>query len=328
MFSMRRRDFVALLGGAAASLPLAALAQQAKMARIGFLGLVSASSQRNPVAALRAGLRDLGWVEGRNILIEFRWAEGNYERLPALAEELVRLRVDVLVTHGAAGALAAKNASSTVPIVITAVGDMLSLGLVSSLSRPGGNITGSSLFVAEHTAKRLELIKEAIPSLTKVAVLLNPGNAATQFVLSEIEGVAKASNVELRAYEARQPSDFERVFAAMADQHIGALVVHEDTMLNANANALAVFAAARRLPSCGFPEFVRSGGLLAYGINFADMDYRAAAFVDKILKVANPGDLPVERSTKFNVIVNLQTAKALGITLPTSILLRADEVIE
>jgi putative ABC transport system substrate-binding protein len=328
MFSMRRRDFVALLGGAAASLPLAALAQQAKMARIGFLGLVSASSQRNPVAALRAGLRDLGWVEGRNILIEFRWAEGNYERLPALAEELVRLRVDVLVTHGAAGALAAKNASSTVPIVITAVGDMLSLGLVSSLSRPGGNITGSSLFVAEHTAKRLELIKEAIPSLTKVAVLLNPGNAATQFVLSEIEGVAKASNVELRAYEARQPSDFERVFAAMADQHIGALVVHEDTMLNANANALAVFAAARRLPSCGFPEFVRSGGLLAYGINFADMDYRAAAFVDKILKGANPGDLPVERSTKFNVIVNLQTAKALGITLPTSILLRADEVIE
>jgi len=328
MFSMRRRDFVALLGGAAASLPLAALAQQAKMARIGFLGLVSASSQRNPVAALRAGLRDLGWVEGRNILIEFRWAEGNYERLPALAEELVRLRVDVLVTHGAAGALAAKNASSTVPIVITAVGDMLSLGLVSSLSRPGGNITGSSLFVAEHTAKRLELIKEAIPSLTKVAVLLNPGNAATQFVLSEIEGVAKASNVELRAYEARQPSDFERVFAAMADQHIGALVVHEDTMLNANANALAVFAAARRLPSCGFPEFVRSGGLLAYGINFADMDYRAAAFVDKILKGANPGDLPVERSTKFNVIVNLQAAKALGITLPTSILLRADEVIE
>jgi len=328
MFSMRRRDFVALLGGAAASLPLAALAQQAKMARIGFLGLVSASSQRNPVAALRAGLRDLGWVEGRNILIEFRWAEGNYERLPALAEELVRLRVDVLVTHGAAGALAAKNASSTVPIVITAVGDMLSLGLVSSLSRPGGNITGSSLFVAEHTAKRLELIKEAIPSLTKVAVLLNPGNAATQFVLSEIEGVAKASNVELRAYEARQPSDFERVFATMADQHIGALVIHEDTMLNANANALAVFAAARRLPSCGFPEFVRSGGLLAYGINFADMDYRAAAFVDKILKGANPGDLPVERSTKFNVIVNLQTAKALGITLPTSILLRADEVIE
>jgi putative ABC transport system substrate-binding protein len=325
---IRRREFITLLGGAAATWPLAARAQQAKVARIGFLGLVSASSHANRIAALRAGLRDLGWVEGRNILIEFRWAEGNYDRLPALAEELVRLNVDVLVTHGAAGALAAKNASSTVPIVITAVGDMLALGLVSSLSHPGGNITGSSLFVAEQTAKRLELIKEAVPSLTKVGVLLNPGNASTQFVLSETEGVAKASNVELRAFEARQPSDFERVFAAMADQHIDALVIHEDTMLNANANALAVFAAVRRLPSCGFPEFVRSGGLLAYGINFADMDYRAAAFVDKILKGAKPGDLPVERSTKFNVIVNLQTAKALGITLPTSILLRADEVIE
>jgi putative ABC transport system substrate-binding protein len=205
---------------------------------------------------------------------------------------------------------------------------MLALGLVSSLARPGGNITGSSLFVAEHTAKRLELIKEAVPSLTRVAVLLNPANASTQIVLSETEATAKASNVELRAFEARQPSDFDRVFAAMADQQVGALVVHEDTMLNANANALAVFSAARRLPSCGFPEFVRSGGLLAYGINFADMDYRAAAFIDKILKGAKPGNLPVERSTKFNVIVNLQTAKALGIRLPTSILLRADEVIE
>jgi ABC-type uncharacterized transport system substrate-binding protein len=329
---MKRREFITLLGGAAAAAsaiwPFSAHAQQAKVARIGFLGLVSPSSLAPRVAALRAGLRDLGWIEGRNILIEFRWADGNYERLPALAEELVRLNVDVLVTHGAAGALAAKNATSTVPIVITAVGDMLALGLVSSLARPGGNITGSSLFVAEHTAKRLELIKEAVPSLTRVAVLLNPANASTQIVLSETEATAKASNVELRAFEARQPSDFERVFAAMADQQVGALVVHEDTMLNANANALAVFSAARRLPSCGFPEFVRSGGLLAYGINFADMDYRAAAFIDKILKGAKPGDLPVERSTKFNLLVNLQTAKALGITLPTSILLRADEVIE
>jgi putative ABC transport system substrate-binding protein len=187
---MKRREFITLLGGAAAasaSWPFAAHAQQPKAARVGFLGLVSPSSHAPRVAALRAGLRDLGWVEGRNIVIEFRWAEGNYQRLPALAEELVGLNVDVLVTHGAAGALAAKNATSTVPIVITAVGDMVALGLVSSLSRPGGNITGSSLFVAEHTAKRLELIKEAVPSLTKVAVLLNPANASTQFVLSETE---------------------------------------------------------------------------------------------------------------------------------------------
>jgi putative ABC transport system substrate-binding protein len=317
---VKRREFITLLGGAAA-LPLATHAQPAKTARIGFLGLVSVSSHASRVAALRAGLRDLGWIEGRNLFIEFRWAEGHYDRLPALAEELLRLNIDVLVTHGAAGALAAKKATLTIPIVITAVGDMLALGLISSLSRPGGNITGLSLFAAELTAKRLELVKEAVPSVTRVAILLNPGNASTQFVLSETE-------VELRAFEARHPADFAQVFAAMADQQVGALVIHEDTMLNANVNSLAVFAAVRRLPSSGFPEFVRAGGLLAYGINFPDTDYRAAAFVDKILKGAKAGDLPVERSTKFNLIVNLQTARALGLDLPPTLLARADEVIE
>jgi putative tryptophan/tyrosine transport system substrate-binding protein len=325
--SMRRRELITLLGGAAAC-PLAARAQPAKVARIGFLGLVSSSSHASRVAAFRSGLRDLGWIEGRNLVIEFRWAEGNYDRLPVLAEELLRLNIDVLVTHGAAGAVAAKKATSTIPIVITAVGDMLALGLVSSLSRPGGNVTGLSLFVAELTAKRLELIKEAVPSVTRVAILLNPGNASTQFVLSETEATAKMAGIELRAFEARQPTDFARVFAAIADQQIGALVIHEDTMLNANANALAIFAAARRLPSSGFPEFVRAGGLLAYGINFPDTDYRAAAFVDKILKGAKAADLPVERSTKFNLTINLQTAKALGLDLPATVLARADEVIE
>jgi putative ABC transport system substrate-binding protein len=323
----RRRQFITLLGGAVAW-PLAARAQQAKVARIGFLGLVSASSHAPRVAAFRAGLRDLGWVEGRNLAIEFRWAEGSYQRLPALAEELVRLNVDVLVTHGAAGALAAKKATSTIPIVITAVGDMLALGLISSLSRPAGNVTGLSLFVAELTAKRLELITEVVPGLAKVAILLNPENAASSFVLQETEATAKALHVELRTFEARQPRDFERVFAAMADQGVGAVVVHEDTMLIANVNALAIYSAVRRLPSCGAPELVRSGGLLAYGINFPDTDYRAGAFVDRILKGAKPGDLPVERSTKFNVIVNLQTAKALGLTVPDTVLARADEVIE
>ena len=328
MSCMGRREFVAPLGGAAAAWPLAARGQQAKVARIGFLGLVSPSSHASRVTAFRAGLRDLGWIEGRNLFIEFRWAEGNYDRLPALAEELLRLNIDVLVTHGAAGALAAKKATSTIPIVITAVGDMLALGLVSSLSRPGGNVTGLSLFAAELTAKRLELIKEAVPSVTRVAILLNPGNAATQFVLSETEATAKAASVELRAFEARQLADFARVFAAMTNQQVGALVIHEDTMLNANANSLAVFAAVRRLPSSGFPEFVRAGGLLAYGINFPNTDYRAAAFVDKILKGAKAADLPVERSTKFNLTINLQTAKALGLEVPPSLLARAEEVIE
>ena len=325
---MRRREFITLLGGAAATWPLASQAQPLKVARIGFLGLVSPSSQASRVAAFRAGLRDLGWIEGRNLLIEFRWAEGNYDRLPALAEELLRLNIDVLVTHGAAGALAAKKATSTIPIVITAVSDMLALGLVSSLSRPGGNVTGLSAFAAELTAKRLELIKEAVPSVTRVAILLNPGNAATQFVLSETEAIAKAASVELRAFEARQPTDFARVFAAMADQQVGALVIHEDTMLNANANSVAVFAAVRRLPSSGFPEFVRAGGLLAYGINFPDTDYRAAAFVDKILKGSKAADLPIERSTKFNLTINLQTARALGLEIPPTLIARADEVIE
>src|SRR5437868_2232170 len=324
---LNRREFITLFGGAAAW-PLAARAQPAKVARIGFLGLVSSSSHASRVAAFRAGLRDLGWIEGRNLIIEFRWAEGNYDRLPALAEELLRLNIDVLVTHGAAGALAAKKATSTIPIVITAVGDMLALGLVSSLSRPGGNVTGLSVFAAELTAKRLELIKEAVPSVTRVAILLNPGNASTQFVLSENEATAKAAGIEFRAFEARQPTDFARVFAAMADQQVGALVIHEDTMLNANANALAIFAAVRRLPSSGFPEFVRAGGLLAYGINFPDTDYRAAAFVDKILKGTKAADLPVERSTKFNLTINLQTARALRLDLPATELTRADEVSE
>ena len=325
---MKRREFITLLGGTAAGWPLAAHVETTKVARFGFLGLVSASSHASRTAAFRAGLRDLGWIEGGNVRIEFRWAEGNYDRLPILAEELLRLNIDVLVTHGAAGALAAKKTTSTIPIVITAVGDMQTLGLVSNLSRPGGNITGLSLFAAELNAKRLELIKEAVPSLTRAAILLNPGNASTQSVLSEASATAKAANVELRAFEARQPADFVRAFAAMADQQVGAVVIHEDTMLNANATSLAVFAAARRLPSSGFPEFAQAGGLLAYGINFPDTDYRAAAFVDKILKGAKIADLPVERATKFKLTINLQTARALGLELPATMLARADEVIE
>jgi putative tryptophan/tyrosine transport system substrate-binding protein len=325
---MRRRDFIIGIAGSTTAWPLAARAQQGKVARIGFLGLDSAKAHAPRLAALRAGLQELGWIEGRNIMIEFRWADGNYSRLPMLAADLVGLNVDVIVTHAAAGALAAKSATSTIPIVVTAIADMLGLGLIESLSRPAGNITGLSIFSAELTAKRLELAKEAVPSLTKVAVLLNPDNSANRLILPEALSIAKSLNVELRAFEARQPSDFEPAFAAMANQQIGALVVHEDNMLVTNAKALAVLAAEGRLPTCGFPELVRSGGLLAYGINFPDTDYRAAAFIDKILKGAKPTDLPVEQPTRFEFIINLKTAKALGIALPTSILLRADEVIE
>jgi putative ABC transport system substrate-binding protein len=327
---MKRREFITLLGGAAAAWPLAARSQQApKVARIGYLGLVSASWHTPRVTAFRAGLRDLGYVEGKDIVIEFRWAEGQYDRLAALAAELVRLNVDVIVTHAAPGALAAKKATSTIPIVITAIGDLLDLGLVESLARPGGNVTGLSFFNAELIAKRLELLKEVAPSLAKAAVLLNSDNAAgRQLILRAMEPTAKALKVELLPFEARGPGDFEGAFAAMVSQQVGAVVLHEDPMLNANSKAIADIAATHRLPTGGFPEFVTAGGLLAYGIHFPDMDRRAAAFVDKILKGAKPAYLPVERSTKFTTIVNLRTARAIGIDMPTSILLRADEVIE
>jgi putative ABC transport system substrate-binding protein len=327
---MRRREFITMLGSAAATWPLAARSQQApKVARIGYLGLVSASWHTPRVTAFRAGLRDLGYVEGKDIVIEFRWAEGQYDRLPALAAELVRFNVDVIVTHAAPGALAAKKATSTIPIVITAISDLLDLGLVESLARPGGNLTGLSFFNAELIAKRLELLKEVAPSLAKAAVLLNSDNAAgRQLILRAMEPTAKALKVELLPFEARGPGDFEGAFAAMVSQQVGAVVLHEDPMLNANSKAIADIVATHRLPTCGFPEFVAAGGLLAYGIHFPDMDRRAAAFVDKILKGAKPADLPVERATKFTTIVNLRTARAIGIDMPTSILLRADEVIE
>jgi putative tryptophan/tyrosine transport system substrate-binding protein len=325
---MRRRAFIEGIAALAAAWPLAARAQQTKVARIGFLGSDSASSHAARLAALRAGLRDLGWLEGTNLLIEYRWAEGNYERLRGLADELVQLQVDVLVTHATPVALAAKSATSTIPIVLTAVGDILGLGLVSSLRVPGGNITGLSIFTPELTAKRLELLKEAVPSLTKAALLLNPDNPLNRLVPQEIEPTAKALNVALQIVEARRPSEFGQVFATMIDQKVAALLLYEDTMFNANSNALAVLAAVNRLPSCGFPEFARAGGLIAYGVNLPDMDYRAAAFVDKILKGAKPGELPIERPSKFNIVINLQTAKALGITMPPTLLIRADEVIE
>jgi putative tryptophan/tyrosine transport system substrate-binding protein len=327
---MRRREFVTLLGGAAVGWPLLVRAQQrAKVARIGYLGLISASWHAPRVTAFRAGLRELGYVEGKDIVIEFRWAEGQYDRLPALAAELARLNVDVIVTHAAPGAFAAKKATSTIPIVITAIGDLVAFGLVESLARPGGNLTGLSFFNAELIGKRLELLKELAPSLAKAAVLLNADNpVGRQAILRELEPTAKALKVELLPFETREPGDFEGAFAAMVSQQIGAVVLHEDPMLNANSKAIVDIVARHRLPTCGFPEFVAAGGLMAYGIHFPDMDRRAAAFVDKILKGAKPADLPVERATKFTTIVNLRTARAMGIDVPTSILLRADEVIE
>ncbi len=287
---MRRREFIAALG-ASAAWPLAARAQQrAKVAHIGYLGLASASWHTPRVTAFRAGLRDLGYTEGKNIVIVFRWAEGRYDQLPALVAELVRLDVDVIVTHTVPGAIAAKQATSTIPIVITAASDLLAFGLVESLARPGGNLTGSSFFNAELVAKRLELLKELAPSLAKAAVLLNANNpAGTQLILRELEPTAKALKVELLTFEARGPGDFERVFAAMVSQQIGAAVLHEDPMFNANSQAIVDILARHRLPTCGFPEFAAAGGLMAYGINLPELDRRAAVFVDKISQGCKAG---------------------------------------
>jgi len=327
---VRRRDFITGIAGSVAGWPLSVRAQQrAKVAHIGYLGLVSASWHTPRVTAFRAGLRDLGYTEGKDIVIEFRWAEGRYDQLPALMAELVRLNVDVIVTHTVPGAIAAKQATSTIPIVITAASDLLAFGLVESLARPGGNLTGLSFFNAELVAKRLELLKELAPALAKAAVLLNADNpGGSQLILRELEPTAKALKVELLTFEARGPGDFEGVFAAMVSQQIGAAVLHEDPMVNANTKAIVDILARHRLLICGFPEFAAAGGLMAYGINLPEMDRRATVFVDKILRGAKPADLPVERASKFTTIVNLRTARAMGIDMPTSILLRADEVIE
>ena len=327
---MKRREFIAALGGAAAAWPLATRAQQrARRARIGFLGLNNPVTHAPRLEALRQGLRDLGYVEGRNIDIELRWADGQYDRLPMMATELVNLNVDILLTHAMPGVLAAKQATSRVPIVITAAADLLAYGIVSSLSRPGGNITGLSIFSAELAAKRLELLKELQPNLTKAAVVLNATNpAGGRLIQRELEKVAELLNVQLQTFEVAGPHEFERAFAMMVDHRIGGVIIHEDPMLNANSRALADLVARHRLPTCGYPEFVAAGGLMSYGINFPDMDRRAATFVDKILKGAEPGDLPIERATKFSLMVNLKVAKAMGLEIPTSILLRADQVIE
>jgi putative tryptophan/tyrosine transport system substrate-binding protein len=296
--------------------------------RIGFLGATSPSGYALQVEAFRAGLRELGYVQGKNIVIEFRWAEGRYARLPELAAELVRLKPDVLVTHAIAGTRAAKRATATIPIVMGVAGDAVATGLVEGLARPGGNVTGSSFFFPELNAKRLEVLKEALPRLSRVGVLLNPDNPANVAMLRAMEETAQSVKVQLQAVEVRSPADFEGAFATIMKGRTGALAVCDDALLIAEAARIAGLARMNRLPTIGFIEYAKAGGLLAFGVDFPELWRRAAGFVDKILKGAKPADLPVEQPTKFQVVVNLKTAKALGLTIPQSILVRADEVIQ
>jgi len=326
---MERRRFMEVIAGGLLAAPLAAEAQQPpKTPRIGFLGPTSASGMASRLEAFRAGLRDLGYVEGKNIVMESRWAEGNYDRLPDLAAELLRLKVDVLVTAGTPGTLAAKRATATVPIVMAASGNALARGLVASLARPGGNVTGSTFFGPELYGKRIELLKAAMPRLTHVAVPFDPANPALVSELNDLERVAKSMKVKMSRFEARQPDEFDGVFTMMARKRVEAVVITDESLYTANSARLADVAARRRLPSAGNKEFAEAGGLIGYAHDPRELYRRAAYFVDRILKGAKPADLPVERPTKFELVINLKTAKALGLTIPPSLLGRADAVIE
>ena len=327
---MDRRAFLA---GAAALLatPGAIEAQPAgKVWRIGVLSSGSPSATAmGRIDAFKRGLRELGYVEGRNIVIESRWGEGKYDTLPGLAAELVRLKMDVILTAAVPAIRAAKGATGTIPIVMAVVVDPVETGLVASFARPGGNITGLSVRTPELVGKQLGLLKEIVPKASRVAVLWNPGNLGNPPQLRAAELAARTLGMRLQSLEARNPREIDSAFAAMTKEVAAALVVLVDVMFIDHRRRIADLAAAGRLPAVyGQLEHVESGGLMAYAPNFVDNYGRAAVFVDKILRGANPGDLPIEQSTKFELVINLKTAKALGLTIPQSVLGRADEVIQ
>ena len=310
--------------------PRAAGAQQSgKVHRIGFVGTRSASDTSPQLDAFRQGLRELGWVEGQNIVIEHRYAEGRFDRLPDLAAELVRLKVDIIVAPASPAAAAAKNATETIPIVMVGVSEPVGLGLIASLARPGGNITGTSAIWPELVGKQLEQLKEIVPKVRRVAILSNPANPAHALSIREVKVAARSLGVQLQLLEARGPTEFDGAFATMAKERVGALLVAADPVFSLHRTRLADLAAKSRLPTMhGLRENVEAGGLMSYGPSSPDTFRRAATFVDKILKGAKPADLPVEQPTKFELVINLKTAKAIGLTMPRSLLLRATEVIQ
>jgi putative ABC transport system substrate-binding protein len=328
---VKRREFITLLGGAAAAWPFRAGAQQAgKVYRIGVLEMTSATLNVANVYALRAGLRQLGYFEGQNLVIEYRSADGRDDRFPGLARELLALKVDVIVTRGTPAAKAAKNATSTVPVVMAASGDPLGTGLVTSLSRPGGNITGLSAIVGELAPKRLELIREMVPGLARIAVLANTSNDAVRRDWARIETAARSLGVQAQLLDLRNSDALGPTFdAAGAARRAGALVVVIDAITLANRQRIVDLAMKYRLPAIySSREFVDIGGLISYGVSYPDLYRRAATYVDKILKGAKPADLPVEQPTKFEMVINLKTANAISLDIAPTMLTRADEVIE
>jgi len=326
---MDRRVFLGTLAASLLLVPLAAWAQPAgKVYRIGVLEL-GGSPTSNAGKAFRQQLHELGYIEGQNIVLEYRLAEGRAERLPDFAAELVRLKVDVIVAGGTPAPLAAKHATGTIPIVMAAAGDPVGTGLVASLAKPGGNVTGLSLYSTELTGKRLQLTKELVPGLSRVAVLWNAANPIAALVARETETAARTLGVQVQSLEVRSSDDFENALPAAVNGGAGALFVVDDPLVGRYRMRIADFAARNRLPATAFyKEFAEAGGLMTFGPNLADLYRRAALYVDKILKGAKPADLPVEQATRFELVINLKTARALGLTIPQLLLVRADQVIE
>jgi putative ABC transport system substrate-binding protein len=325
---MKLRRFITLLGGAAAW-PLAVRAQPTiKRATIGLLGSGTATAQSKWTAALVQRLRELGWIEGENLAIEYRWAEGRTDRLPALADELVRLKVDLIVTHNTPPTLAAKRATGVIPVVFATAGDAVGSGIVASLARPGGNVTGLSSMQPDTAGKRVELLRELIPGLRRLAALLDVGNPFSAQDNAEVRRIAQPVGIEVDTFEIRRDEDIARAFEAFSSR-AQAVYIPSVPLLFANRSRIDALALAARLPTMhGVREFVEAGGLISYGPHWPDMWRRAANFVDKILRGAKPADLPVEQPTKFELVVNLKTAKAIGLTIPPTVVARADEVIE
>jgi putative ABC transport system substrate-binding protein len=325
---MDRRTILGLIGGAALAAGGPARAQP-KLARIGYLSLGSPAAEAARFDAFRAQLAALGHVEGRTCEIVTRWLDGApYARLGEMARELAALPVDVLVTYATPGVTAARAASETIPIVFASLGDALAVGVVASLARPGGNVTGTSYFIPRLVEKRLELVRDALPQTTRVAVLFNPGNASSKPVLAALADSAQAMRVTLVEAPVARADDLAGAFDTLAAQGIAAAVLPEDPMLIYAAADIARLAAARRIAVCGFPELAEAGGLAGYGVDFVALWRRAAIFTDRILKGARPAELPVEQATSFLTVVNLKAAQAIGLTLPAAVTLRADRVIE
>ena len=324
---MKRRKFIALLATAAAARPLGAKAQQGE--KVYKIGMLSAGSPTPVTPVVVEALRELGYVEGKNLTFERRYAEDKLDRLPKLAAELVSLKVDVIMTAGTLAPLAAKRATSTIPIVMMAAGDPVGSGLVASLAQPGGNVTGMSLMAPDLGGKRLQLVKELLPELSRVAVLWNAANPYSALVFKETVAAAQTLEVELQSLEIREPADIDGAFEAAMGQPTDALITVEDPLTIDLRKKIAEYAADHQLPTIsGVKLFADAGALMSYGADLADILRRSVAYVDKILKGAKPSDLPVEQPTKFELVINLKTAKSLGLTIPPLLLARADEIIE